>query len=401
MTTTSLTSTSPSEACPCTSLNGRKRDICQGVAGLPLETVNAYRERWGLAPLDELPERSAIVREPKPRKSGGCRTCGGGPRKKPNLLQRAANLAKATARHLADDSAPTPVEALAFREAQCAGCPLNVDDQCQACGCWLQPNMLNQGKLRWRSEACPAGKWHRHNETYRPLEDPVRNLIFHVYPLKGAEWNWHWHLSKIREHAGLFNGKIVIGIVEGNGLASPYEVQSRLSGIDNIKWLIRPNDKTAETVTAVDLLRAVKTDDPNTITLRGHCKGVTHRKDDVSQPWARMLWETCTDIGAVQDALASHVFAGPLKSHEPLVQRKPGDWFYAGSWFWFRSDIFQRDWQHTTPDRWFIEYFPSHVARSDEAACLCHDFAMTSVLDWDYWNNGVAPDWQLWQEARR
>lgn len=387
--------------CPCAAMNGRKRDICKGHADLPLETVNAYRTRWGLAPLAELPHRSARIRDPKPqRTTGGCRGCGGGPRRQPSLIKRAADFAAATARHLADDLAPAPPDALQFRENACQGCPLRDGGTCSECGCSLYPTFLNQGKLRWRSETCPAGRWFRHNPTYRPLQNPTRNLIFHVYPLRGAEWNWYHHLDTIRDHASLFNGKMVVAIVEGLGLAPPSEVQSRLSGLPNVEWIIKRNSKQAETVTAVDLLRAVKTDDPNTITLRGHCKGVTHRRDGVEQPWAQLLWETCLDIDAVQDALASHIFAGPLKSHQPLVSRKPGDWFYAGSFFWFRSDIFQRDWTYTTPDRWFIEYFPSHVARSAEAACLCHDHTQTSVFDWEYWKTQVQPDWELWKAAR-
>ena len=383
-------------------LTGRVAEIVNGETELPLEKVNWYRAKHGLEPFDELPSRSMIIRTPKPiKQSKRCGTCGGGrpARKRPTLAQRAAKLLEATARHVADDLVPTPPEALAFRERQCGNCPLMENDECTVCGCYLQPNMLNQGKLRWRSESCPAGMWHRHNATYRPLVNPVRNLIFHLYPLKEAAWNWKWHVGKIREHAALFNGQIVIAVVTGANLAPVSEVQSLLDGIP-VEWIIAENSKQAETATCVDLLRAVKTDDPNTITLRGHCKGVTHTRDDVAQPWARLLWETCTDIDAVQDALASHIFAGPLKSHEPLVRRKPGDWFFAGSWYWFRSDVFQRDWTHTEPNRWYVEYFPGHVAANYEAACLCHDYTSSSVLDWQYWNEGIAPDWILWKEAR-
>lgn len=381
-------------------ITGRIAEIIHGETDLPLHKVNWYRAKYGFEPLVELPlrERSHVaarvakVREASPK---GC--CGN--RARPTLIQRAIKLAEATARHIADDSAPTPPDALAFREQQCGSCPLNIDDECTVCGCPLQPNLLNQGKLRWRSEACPVGKWSRHNATYLPLVNPVRNLIFHVYPLNGAEWSWHWHLDQIRQHAALFNGRIVIAVVTGHNLAHPDHVKARLNGVP-VEWIIRENSKLAETVTCLDLLRAVETTDPNTITLRGHTKGVTHKRDSVEQSWARMLWETMTNTDSVHDALASHIFAGVLKSHEPLVRRKPGDWFFAGSWYWFRSDIFQRDWQHTEPNRWWVEYWPGHVASNAEAACLLHDFTKSSVLDRTYWQQEIQPDWDAWREAR-
>lgn len=42
----------------------RKWQICTGQADLPERTINAYRERWGLRPLEEMPEieRKPVVR---------------------------------------------------------------------------------------------------------------------------------------------------------------------------------------------------------------------------------------------------------------------------------------------------------------------------------------------------
>lgn len=327
---------------------------------------------------------------------------GHAPQPRKSLISRAFKLSQATARHLADDSAPTPPDALEFRESECHDCPLNVDRECRGCGCLLDPNWMNQGKLRWRSEACPAGRWARHNDTRRPLVNPTRNLIFHVYPLSGAEWNWHWHLGQIAKYAPLFNGKICIGIGTGSNLASPNVVQSRLAGVPVSDWVITPNTKQlAETSTFVDLLRCVKTDDPNSITFRYHTKGVTHRRDGVEQPWARLLWETNMDIPSVEDALASHVVAGSMLSREPLVKRnRGGDFFYAGSAYWFRSDVFQRQWDAYEKNRWFVEYWPGAVASQREAACLCHDFVEGSVLSKEYFEKEVMADWNMWRIAR-
>lgn len=395
------TLTQPVKPCGCETLTGRRRDICLGISGLPLETVNKYRVKWQLPALEALPERAEVQRTPITTRQPGVRAkgcCGG--RSKPTLYQRAVKLAQATARHAADGFKPTPEPALSFRQTQCDGCPLRSGNECSACGCTLTPNLINSGKQSWRTEDCPAGKWHRHNDTYRPLVNPTRNLIFHLYPLAGAEWNWHWHCDQIVRHAGKFNGKIVVAIVTGANLAKPSIVQERLKSIPNIEFIIRQNSPLAETVTAVDLLRAAQTDDPNTITWRMHCKGVTHKRNDVEQEWAMLMWDSLTDIDAVQDALASHIICGPLKSHEPLVKRKQGDFFFAGSCYAFRSDVFRRNWAAFDQTRWAIEYWPCNVAQGSEAACLVHDFTRSSVLTSEYWQAEVRPDWDLWKASR-
>lgn len=385
----------PIAVCPCASMTGRKRDICQGHGGLPLATVNAYRERWGLAPLTELPDRPTIVREPKPRRTSGCGACG-----KRSVFDRAKKLAEATLRHAADGFKPTPADALIFRQSQCNGCPLRDNDTCTACGCTLTANMLNNGKLAWRSEACPAGKWHRQADRYRPLVNPVRNLIFHVYPLRGAEWNWHWHLNHIRSAVHWFNGKIVIAVVTGPNLAPPDEVMRMLDEIE-VEWIIRENSSLGETVTHLDLLRAVQTDDQNVITLRGHTKGVTHRDGDFSQEWASMLWESCLDVPAVEDALASHVFAGPLMSHESLVRRKQYTHFFAGTFYWFRNaGLFARDWEQIEPQRWWPEAFPGAICKADESACLLHDFVKNASFGEAYFKREIKSSWSVWKDAR-
>lgn len=378
-------------------LEGCLRDPRQAVALIEEAILQAEESRECGDPLEieaHQPDRNSA------RPSRLCAGCG--KKRRHSIYNRAVKLAEATARHLADDNAPTPSAAREFRTACCNACPLRDGRECSECGCYLDQTVLNRGKIRWRSEACPLGKWHRHHDSYRPLVNPTRNLIFHIYPLIGAEWNWHWHIEKIRAASPLFNGKIAIGITTGDNLADAETVKDLFAGIPVADWVVRENSKQlGEMTTFIDLLSLVKTDDPNTITLRGHTKGVTHHRQSVEQPWAKLLWETSLDIPSVEDALASHIVAGSMLSHEPLVPRRPGDFFYAGSWYWFRSDVFQRDWSSFEPNRWWVEYWPGQVANSSEAACLCHDFVKGSTLNHDYWREHVAPEFERWQSARR
>lgn len=324
------------------------------------------------------------------------------PKPKYSAIERAAKYAEALARHLADDNAATLIADIVYRQQCCRACPFNENDECSLCSCPLKKNLLNNGKLAWRSEQCPAGRWFRHNANRRPLVNPTRNLIFHLYPKRGAEWNWHWHVDQIRDNAAIFNGKIVIGVGVGEETATIEEVKALFDGVKVAEWVVVNNSKLAETLTHVEMMRAVKTDDPNTVTLRMHTKGVTHRRDGVEQAWKELLWETCLDWQSVNDALTSHLICGPLRSCEPLVKRvSRGQFFYAGSAYWFRNkEAFEREWDYVEQSRWWVEYIPGHLFTFAESSCLLHDFTQGSVLSDELWRETIEPEWYNWRRAR-
>ena len=311
-------------------------------------------------------------------------------------LQRIESLKQAAIDFWQDGMELATKEQQQSRLSVCRSCPLFNDGWCDkdrgGCGCNLEL------KVKARAAFCPAQKWHAHGDNYRPLTSPTRNLLFHIFPRLGAEWNWHKHIERIREHQHLFNGKICIGVVTGPGLASHEEVQRLMGGIRVTDWVLRENSKLGETVTMTELLRLVQTDDPNTITFRGHCKGVTHSKDGIEQAWAEMMWAACVDIESVEDALASHEMAGPLKCHEPLVPKKNSNWFFAGSFYWFRNrEIFQRQWDYTGQNRWVIEAWPEIVCQSDKAACLFFDQMDRQILR--HWET-IQAEYKIWKAAR-
>ena len=183
----------------------------------------------------------------------------------------------------------------------------------------------------------------------------------------------------------------------GPGLATHATVQNLMSDIRVTDWVLKKNSELSETVTMLELLSLVKTDDPNTITLRGHCKGVTHTPDGIEQDWSEIMWKACMDLPSVEDALASHVVAGALKCHEPLLPNQGSYWFFAGSFYWFRSDVFTRKWDTIRQNRWWIEAWPEHVASNEEAACLFYDkMDRDIVADW----KTILHEYEFWKAAR-
>jgi hypothetical protein len=381
------------------------RDVCEGRIRTP-EHCNAHRARWGMGSLVGSPDLNVVAGPSK--SSGCCATCGQSTPVQSvqqmsvakKIAKRMANVTKAAVDFWQDGMAIAIKEQQQHRESVCAGCPLNKSGWCDlgmgGCGCKLDV------KIKARASFCPLGRWFDHNDTYRPLVNPTRNLIFHIYPKRSAEWNWVRHLENIQRVAPLFNGKIAIGIVTGDGLAKPDDVQRALSGVPVTDWVIRHNNANlAETSTFQDLLACVHADDPNTVTFRGHTKGVTHMRDSIEQEWARLMWAACMDLQSVDDALASHVMAGPMKCHEPLHSTQKYKWFYAGTFFWFRNkEIFERNWRTMESTRWYPEAWPGMIATNEEAASLCHDFTDGSVLSAEYWQSVVAPNFEAWKRAR-
>lgn len=311
-------------------------------------------------------------------------------------VDRLTNLKNAAIDFWQDGMAIASEEQRHVRLAICKECPIFNEGYCDqdrgGCGCNLSL------KTKARAAYCPTRKWHAYADSYNPLVNPTRNLLFHIYPKLGAEWNWHRHIERIRNHQHLFNGKIAIAVVTGKGLAAHEEVVRLMEGIRVTDWVIAANTNRAETETMAELLRIVKTDDPNTITFRGHCKGVTHRRDAIEQPWAEMMWQACMDIRSVEDALASHTMAGALKCHRPLVANRRSEWFYAGTFYWFRNrEIFQQEWEKTEPTRWYIEAWPEVVCKKEDAACLFFDYMDRDILaDW----KTIEEEFAVWKAAR-
>ena len=225
----------------------------------------------------------------------------------------------------------------------------------------------------------------------------IRNLMFHIYPKLGAEWNWHRHIRNICRVAHLFDGKICIGVATGDGLAPQQCVRDLLSAVSVTDWVIRENSGLAEMTTFEDMLLCVSEADPESITFRGHTKGVTHSPTGFEQSWATFMWATSMCISEVEHLLKSWVMAGPLKCRVGI-----DSWFYAGTFFWFRNaDIFSRDWRRMDWSRWYPEVWPSVVVKDGEAACLCHGFRDGSTLSPAYWASVVMPAFEEWKSEKR
>jgi hypothetical protein len=122
------------------------------------------------------------------------------------------------------------------------------------------------------------------------MNEVKKNLILHVFPLLGREENWHWHISVIKKYRDLFDGKVVVSCVFGEGLSYPGDVEKMMPR--EVDFRAFKNDrKLGEMVTFYDQVESVIQEDG--WTLRAHTKGVTHRQTDIETIWARAMWVSC------------------------------------------------------------------------------------------------------------
>ena len=71
----------------------------------------------------------------------------------PNLIGKAKNLAKATAKHVAGGMKSATFEEYTERLSICKDCEYQEKSKCTICGCFLKK------KAWWRTEDCPKDKW--------------------------------------------------------------------------------------------------------------------------------------------------------------------------------------------------------------------------------------------------
>jgi hypothetical protein len=77
----------------------------------------------------------------------------------PSLLQKAANFATASAKHIAAGAPQASEEEVARRFAICQTCEHYDGKACRKCGCPVVRERQFLSKLSWADSSCPVGKW--------------------------------------------------------------------------------------------------------------------------------------------------------------------------------------------------------------------------------------------------
>jgi hypothetical protein len=230
---------------------------------------------------------------------------------------------------------------------------------------------------------------------------PCRNLIYHLWPVKGSMWRWN--LDQLKARIDLFNGRRIIGIVYDGRSEDPGIAQEYLAG-HGCEFLIVPNQATGEVATFEKMLRAIASTDENEVTFYGHGKGVKH-EPAVPEPvrrWAETSYKAALDDWpAVRNHLEQFALTGSFRMFGRFrPHRNIGDWHYSGTYFWMRhARVFSRD--CFTPPQYYcgVEAWPGRYFTKDEGGCLLFDNPDQLAYREEFWQSR-REEIARWEAAR-
>lgn len=231
----------------------------------------------------------------------------------------------------------------------------------------------------------------------------MRNLLYHVAPFNKNDM-WRRNVRQLLGRIDLFNGRRVVAVVTGRGLADWRCVEEEFAGkVDEV--IHRPNNpKLREVVTLAPLLEKVETLDPYQVTFYAHTKGVTRPVNGgvTCHPWADIMYETCLDYWPlVSDLLKTHAMAGSFKKVGRGFGGSKSTWHYSGTFFWFRNrDVFSRNWRRIDQKWWGSESWPGLLFKPEEVACIFHEGVVPTLdmYSMPYLKNVCEPELAAWRQ---
>ena len=235
---------------------------------------------------------------------------------------------------------------------------------------------------------------------------PKRNLLYHVWPVKGRMWKWN--LDQLLKRVELFNGRRVMSIVHDERSATPDEVQQAVAG-HGFEFVIARNDERGEAINFAEMMRMVASPDQNELTFYGHAKGVKY-EPNVPSPvrrWSEVQYQVVLDDWmAIREQLQRYAMTGPFKRYGRYKpHRHLADWHYSGTYFWMRhAHVFARDYQTIPQFYGGVETWPGTVFCKEETGCVFVDDLGPSHVYHPYfpefWRT-AEPALKRWQKSVR
>jgi hypothetical protein len=232
---------------------------------------------------------------------------------------------------------------------------------------------------------------------------PRRNLIYHIWPVRGAMWSWN--LDQLKSRLDIFNGRRIIGIVHDDRSVQPEQVQEYLEG-HGFEFVIARNDERGEAITFPLMMQMIASDDPDEVTFYGHAKGVKY-EPRIPLPvrrWSEVQYRVSLDDWlTVREQLERFAMTGPFKrqgrfhSHQFLA-----DWHYSGTYFWMRNaHLFSRNTSDVPQFYGGVETWPGMVFRKEETTCLFIDNLREHPYHEQFWRKTAEPAFRRWESGVR
>jgi spore maturation protein CgeB len=216
---------------------------------------------------------------------------------------------------------------------------------------------------------------------------PRRNLIYHVWPVRGSMWRWN--IDQLKERIDLFNGVRLISIVHDHRTDNPAEVEAALRG-HGCEFIIAPNHPTGESITFPRMLRRVASQDINEVTFYAHAKGVRHEPNvpQTLRRWAELNYQAGLDDWAqVRAQLERFALTGSFRRFGRFdSHRRMCDWHYHGTFFWLRhARVFAKNCFDVPQFYCGVETWPGMHFTREESGCILFDDVQRTALSEEFW----------------
>lgn len=223
----------------------------------------------------------------------------------------------------------------------------------------------------------------------------IRNLLFHLFPVK--ETIWTWHAQELVRYRDVWNGKKIVVLAVGAGTADEDVVRDILSPL-GAEILVRPNSAYyGETAHFLEALSRLESKNPREVTFYAHAKGVTRtERTNWIRRWCDAMYRlNLGNVDVTDRLLAAHEAVGAFR----LIKNHSGSpWHYSGTFWWLRHDaLFSRDWRTIEDGRWGVEGYPGKHIPLEKSFSLTEDNVSADLL-----YNGWVTDDRIakWEKAR-
>lgn len=332
---------------------------------------------------------------------------------------------------------PNPVKVSVFDCAKFGECAMEVavvPRVCAACTAWNAPVILEPPKYDHPSVSAPHSspivssidQWRARRRardeqnglTVQMLREhgdepdltdgaiDIRNLIYHMCPLKRSRQAWENNAKHIARRLGIFNGRRLVTIATGDDCDDPADVKAIIG--QQVEYLEIPNhDDLREQVTFLSMLHSVASTNPREMTFYAHSKGVTHpwSENTTVHLWTDLMYEICLDYVALAERkMSKYAMAGAFKRIGKQFFGSESSWHYNGTFFWFRHDavftqptVVRRSmWEH----RYGVEAWPGEIFRNEQGGCLflSGEAGRQNMYSMYFVNDDVLPRLDQWRQ---
>jgi hypothetical protein len=230
-----------------------------------------------------------------------------------------------------------------------------------------------------------------------------RNLLFHVWPVRGN--TWRWNVEQLKRRIDLFNGRRIIGIVCDARSEPAEDVQAALAG-HGCEFIVAPNDARGEVATFGQMLRRVASCEPDELSFYAHAKGVKY-EPELPAPvrrWAEVQYAvTLDDWQGLRKQMQHFAMTGIFRRHGRFRNHQNvADWHYSGTFFWLRhAQVFQRKWADVPQFYGGVEAWPGLQFRSHETGCMLLDNLRELPYQERFWTQRGNPAFSQWHAQRK